>query len=263
MAPTVEIDMGGEPMQKSSTKRVALVTGSNRGIGLAVAGLLARRGRTIILGCREEENGMEAQRRLTDQGLDAHFTLLDVGSPTSIVAAIGRIDDSFGRLDVLVNNAGINRDNAFLEMSDEEWETVTDTILKGTFMCSQEFARRYQGASGTIINFGATTGITGRKNGANYCPARAGVLTLTKCLALELAPNIRVNTVTPGRIDTEEVRLRYHTDEPETRQAFERDVPMKRMGEPEEIASMILYLVESGQYITGQNMIVDGGLLMR
>ena len=180
-----------------------------------------------------------------------------------VAAMFEQVYAKFGRLDVLVNNAGINRDNAFLEMTDEEWETVTDTVLKGTFMCSQEFARRYTGKSGSIINFGATTAITGRKNGANYCPSRAGVLTLTKCMALELAPNIRVNTVTPGRIDTEEVRLRYHTDDPEIRKSFEQDVPMKRMGDPADVASMILYLVESGKYITGQNMIVDGGLLMR
>jgi acetoacetyl-CoA reductase/3-oxoacyl-[acyl-carrier protein] reductase len=169
----------------------------------------------------------------------------------------------FGSVDVLINNAGINRDTSFVEMSDEEWDMVIDTILKGTFMCSQEYARQYKGSEGNIVNIGAVTGIKGRINGANYCSARAGILVLTKCMALELAPRIRVNTVTPGRIDTEEVRVRYKLDDPQNRSRFEQDVPLLRLGSPDEIAGMITYLVSSGQYITGQNFMVDGGLFMR
>jgi len=249
-----------------STEKVVLITGALSDIGRATAQAFARKGYSVAVNHRSkaEEAARFADELVREYGAPRAIAVqADIRRRAEVTAMFEQIYAQFGRLDVLVNNAGINRDNAFLEMSDEEWETVTDTILKGTFMCSQEFARRYHGASGSIINFGATTGITGRKNGANYCPARAGVLTLTKCLALELAPNIRVNTVTPGRIDTEEVRLRYHTDDPEVRRSFEQDVPLKRMGEPSDVASMIMYLVESGNYITGQNMIVDGGLLMR
>jgi acetoacetyl-CoA reductase/3-oxoacyl-[acyl-carrier protein] reductase len=130
-------------------------------------------------------------------------------------------------------------------------------------MCSQEFARRYKGSNGSIINIGAVTALKGRLNGANYCSARAGVLALTKCMAQELAPRIRVNTVTPGRIDTEEVRVRYQLTESHNKARFEKEVPMQRMGTPEEVAEMILYLANVGQYITGQNFLVDGGLFMR
>jgi 3-oxoacyl-[acyl-carrier protein] reductase len=249
-----------------STEKVVLITGALSDIGRATAQALARVGYSVALNHRSkaDEAARFADELVHQWGApQAAAVQADIRRRVEVAAMFEQIYKQFGRLDMLVNNAGINRDNAFLDMSDEEWETVTDTILKGTFMCSQEFARRYKGTSGSIINFGATTGITGRKNGANYCPARAGVLTLTKCLALELAPNIRVNTVTPGRIDTEEVRVRYHTDDPEIRKSFEKDVPLKRMGEPDDIASMIMVLVESGTYITGQNMIVDGGLLMR
>lgn len=249
-----------------STQKVVLITGALSDIGRATAMAFAKADYSVAVNHRSkaDEAARFAAELVREYGAPQVVAVqADIRVRAEVTAMFDQLYAQFSRLDVLVNNAGINRDNAFLYMSDEEWETVTNTVLKGTFMCSQEFARRFKGTNGSIINFGATTGITGRKNGANYCPARAGVLTLTKCMALELAPNIRVNTVTPGRIDTEEVRVRYHTDDPEIRKAFERDVPLKRMGEPADVASMIMYLVESGQYITGQNMIVDGGLLMR
>jgi acetoacetyl-CoA reductase/3-oxoacyl-[acyl-carrier protein] reductase len=170
---------------------------------------------------------------------------------------------AFGKVDVLVNNAGTNLDRAFLAMSDEDWDGVIDTILKGTFICSQEYARRYAGSAGSIINIGAVTALKGRPNGANYCSARAGVLALTKCLAQELAPRIRVNTVTPGRIDTEELRGRYQLADAKNKSRLEQEVPLQRLGTPDEVAEMILYLASAGQYITGQNFLVDGGLYMR
>lgn len=249
-----------------STQKVVLITGALSDIGRATAQAFAGAGYSIALNHRSkaDEAARFAEELASKWGAaQAMAVQADIRLRAEVTRMFDQINETFGRVDVLINNAGINRDNSFLEMSDEEWEMVTSTVLKGTFICSQEFARRYSGTSGSIINFGATTAITGRKNGANYCAARAGVLTMTRCMALELAPNIRVNTVTPGRVDTEEVRLRYHTDNPENRMKFEQDVPLKRMGEPSDVASMILYLVESGHYITGQNMIVDGGLLMR
>ena len=187
----------------------------------------------------------------------------DVCRRTEVQSLFERIYQTFGRMDVLINNAGVNQDKSFVEMSDDEWTTVISTILNGTFICSQEFARRYDGTAGNIINIGAITAVKGRKNGANYCSARAGVLALTKCMALELAPKIRVNIVTPGRIDTEELRKRYQYDDEHNRIRYEQDIPIARMGKPEDIASMILFLVETGKYITGQNFFVDGGLFMR
>jgi acetoacetyl-CoA reductase/3-oxoacyl-[acyl-carrier protein] reductase len=174
-----------------------------------------------------------------------------------------QIYKKFGRLDVLVNMAGINRDGPLVSMGPEDWETVVATILTGTFYCSQAFAQRYSGNDGNIINIGAVTALSGRKNGVNYCSARAGILAMTKCLALELAPRIRVNTVTPGYIDTEEVRGRHQLTEPAKRAAAEARVPLGRLGVPDDIASMIAYLIQGGPYITGQNFQVDGGYYMR
>lgn len=249
-----------------SKEKVVLITGTMSDIGRATARAFAKAGYSVVVNYRQHaDKAMRFSRFLVEEcGAPESITLqADIRHRPEITKMISQIYDKFGRLDVLVNNAGINLDHPFLELTDVEWDEVMDTILRGTYMCSHEFARWFKGTDGSIINIGSTTAITGRKNGANYCAARAGVLTLTKCMALELAPAIRVNTVTPGRMDTEEVRQRYHTDDPETRKAFEQDVPLKRMGEPEDVASMILYLVESGKYITGQNMIVDGGLMMR
>jgi len=188
---------------------------------------------------------------------------VDIRNRQGVTDMFEQACQSFGKVDVLVNNAGTNLDKSFLAMSDEEWEVVVDTILKGTFICSQEYARGYTGFTGSIINIGSVTALKGRPNGANYCSARAGVLALTKCLALELAPRIRVNTVTPGRIDTEELRGRYQLEDAQRKLRLEQKVPMQRLGTPEEVAGMILYLASARQNITGQNFLVDGGLFMR
>ncbi|HTP10258.1 MAG TPA: SDR family oxidoreductase [Anaerolineae bacterium] len=246
--------------------QVALITGALSDIGRATAQALAQAGYAVVLNYRhraEEAAAFAAVLRHEWHAPEAIAIAADVRSRGEVQALYEQIDQALGRVDVLVNNAGINRDQSFLEMSDDEWETVVSTILTGTFICSQEFARRYSGNAGNIINIGAVTAIKGRKNGANYCSARAAILTLTKCLALELAPRIRVNTVTPGRIDTEELQTRYHLDESDNRLRLQQDVPLQRLGEPADVASMIAYLVTAGRYITGQNFFVDGGLFMR
>jgi acetoacetyl-CoA reductase/3-oxoacyl-[acyl-carrier protein] reductase len=138
-----------------------------------------------------------------------------------------------------------------------------NTILTGTFMCSQEFALRYKGSKGHIVNIGALTAIRGRLNGANYCSARAGVLTLTKCMALELAPKIRVNCVTPGFINTDEVTERYNLTQKDKLEQALLTIPLGKLGKPEDIFKMIYFIVSESNYITGQNFIVDGGKLMR
>jgi acetoacetyl-CoA reductase/3-oxoacyl-[acyl-carrier protein] reductase len=166
-------------------------------------------------------------------------------------------------VDVLINNAGLNLDGPFLEMAESEWRRVLDTVLTGSFFCSQEFARRFSGEEGHIISIGAVPAIHGRKNGANYCSARAGVMTLTRCLALELAPRIRVNCVTPGWISTEEVMERYGLRQPDSFARAVATVPLGRLGTPDDVAAVIRFLVEEAGYVTGQNFFVDGGKLMR
>lgn len=245
---------------------VALITGALSDIGQAAAKALAEAGYGIVLNHRRDAPKAKA---VVDSLLRAcpgsrvEAIRADVRDRREVAAMFDQACQVFGHVDVLVNNAGINRDRPFMELGDSDWQEVVDTLLNGTFICSQEYARRYRDTEGCIINIGSTTAIRGRLNGANYCSARAGVLTLTRCMALELAPRIRVNTVTPGPIDTEELRERYHLDDPEKRARMITDVPLKRMGTPAEVAAMIAFLATSGSYITGQNFFVDGGIYMR
>jgi 3-oxoacyl-[acyl-carrier protein] reductase len=253
-------------MSDISTAKVVLITGALSDIGRATALAFARLGHALVLNYRHHPEKAQALADLLTREAGAPRALAiqaDVRRHAEVQSLFAQAGQAFGRVDVLVNNAGINRDQTVVGMSEDEWETVVSTILNGTFWCSQEFARQYTGVEGNIINIGALTALKGRKNGANYCSARAAVLALTKCMALELAPHIRVNTVTPGRIDTEELQTRYQTKEPENRARLVGEIPLARLGQPEEVASMIAFVVSAGQYLTGQNFIVDGGLYMR
>jgi NAD(P)-dependent dehydrogenase (short-subunit alcohol dehydrogenase family) len=211
----------------------------------------------------------EAQARVvheqvtTRHGDDAAFVAqADVADRSGVCRLFDEAHERFGGVDVLINNAGINKDGPFLDMSDADWRAVLDSVLTGTFICSQEYARRYTGQEGHIVNLGATTGVSGRKNGANYCSAKAGVLTLTKCLALELAPRIKVNCVTPGHVRTEELVERFGLERPENLERALRAIPLGRLGRPEEVCQLVLFLVRQSGYVTGQNFIVDGGIFM-
>lgn len=246
-------------------KKVVLITGSSRGIGAGLAHSFAEKGYAVAINYLKSE---QAAGELSE-GINARFgedTALairaDVGCRSDVSQMFDRVIALFKRIDMLVNTAGLNIDKPFLEMTDEDWSTVLGTILTGTFICSQEFARRYQGESGHIITIGAVTALRGRSNGANYCSARAGVLTLTKCLALELAPRIRVNCVTPGYINTAEVIGRYKLDEQEALEQALGSIPMSRLGTPEDVFQIIDFLVNTSSYVTGQNYFVDGGSYM-
>ena len=153
-------------------------------------------------------------------------------------------------------------DGPFLEMTDEQWQKCSGVNLTGTFICSQEFALHFKGKAGNIINISASTGIRGRKNGCNYCASKAGVINLTRCLALELAPKIRVNCIVPGYIETDEVMTRYKLDRKENYEAAVATIPMGRMGTAPDIFSMAEYIVGNSGYITGQNFFVNGGHFM-
>ena len=253
-------------MPGTSEAKVALVTGALSDIGRATAQALARAGYAVVVNYRRHPEQAQALADSLVRECNAPQAVAiqaDIRERAQIQALFDQIYQTFGRLDVLVNNAGINQDRPFLDMSDDAWEMVISTVLTGTFRCSQEFARRYTGDCGNIVNIGAITAIKGRKNGANYCSARAGVLVLTKCLALELAPRIRVNTVTPGRINTDELRARYGLDDVQILSRMEQEVPLARLGQPDDVAGMIAFIVTAGHYVTGQNFFVDGGLFMR
>ena len=247
-------------------KRTILVTGSSRGIGANLVENFAMNNyRVVINYSRSEKEATDLCKKLSGiiDGKSILCIKADVGNRKDVINMFDEIYGSFGRLDVLVNNAGINRDKPFLDMSPDDWDSVLNTILTGSFNCSQEFAKRFEGDTGHIVNMGAVTAISGRKNGINYCTARAGILNFTHCLALELAPGICVNTITPGYINTEEVMHRRALHVKENHDNAVSRVPAGRLGTPDDIFKAVYFLVNDSSYITGQNIIVDGGYLMR
>ncbi len=173
--------------------------------------------------------------------------------------------ETFGSVDVLVNNAGLNIDKPMHDLTDEDWDRVVDTNMKGVFLCSQR-ASAYmlqQPQGGIILNVGALTGIRGRTNGLNYCASKAGMLVMTKCMAMELAPRVRVNCLIPGMTYTGEMEERFGLKNPENVRMLEGRVPLQRLAEPEEMANVVSFLLsDEARFITGQKIIVDGGEYM-
>lgn len=236
----------------------AIVTGGSRGIGRAIACALARDGYQIVLNYRADDDAAaEAVEACRSAGAAAVPVKADVSQRAGVDRLVDEALGRFGAIHVLVNNAGRNIDRPFLEMSDEDWRTVLETNLSSAFMCAQAAARSMvAGDGGVIINIGSTTAIRGRANGANYCAAKAGLLTLTKCLALELAPKVRVNCVIPGSVDS-------GAGDPARLARVLGTVPLGRMGTPEDVAQAVSYLVSArAAYVTGQKVIVDGGQFM-
>lgn len=243
-------------------KKVILITGSSKGIGAGLAGCLVRDGHSVIINHhRSTPESLKIVNRLnTGPGTgQAELIPADVTRREDVRRMFDQAVEAFGQVDVLINNAGRNIDRPFLEMSEDDWREVIDINLTGTFLCCREFASRYQGESGHIINMGATTAFRGRKNGANYCSAKAGVITLTKCLALELAPRILVNCLVPGWVDTEELRTRYRLDLPENLDPVLEGIPLQRLGTAGDIYAVVNFLVSASTYITGQNFFINGG----
>lgn len=247
-------------------KKVILITGSTRGIGAHAAYRFASQGHIVVINySKSTDDAQKLIQKIHTEISDAQAIAFqaDVSRRNEVTMMFDEVYSLFGRCDVLINMAGINRDCSFLTMDDECWNSVIQTILTGTFICSQEFAHRYKGDSGHIINIGAVTAFKGRKDGVNYCSARAGVVNFTRCLALELAPKINVNTVTPGCIETNEVVTRYALNEKKNREKKISSIPEGRLGTPEDVFKVIDFLVNNSSYITGQNIMVDGGMMMR
>lgn len=248
-------------MQK---KKVILVTGATGGIGSAIIKTFAEIDYRVIINYNNNNNkAVELMNELNSSGkLIALAIKANVADRKQVIEMFDTAYEHFGGVDTLINCAGINIDKPFIEFTQSDWYSVQSIILTGNFNCSQEFAKRYNGNNGNIMNIGALTAIRGRKNGANYCSARAGVINLTKCMALELAPNIRVNCVTPGWINTDEVIDRYNLQDNKIYQNTIKTIPLNRLGTSLDIARMVKFLICDSSYITGQNYLVDGGMLM-
>ncbi len=247
-------------------QKTAIITGGTKGLGRAMALKLAAQHYRLVLNYLSDE-ACAKETLAVCQGINGTTLLLrgNVSKRTDVEGLVQTAVEAFGTVDVLINNAGLNVDKPLRDLTDEDWDRVVDTNMKGTFLCSQ-IASRYmlqQEAGGIILNVGAWTGIQGRANGINYCAAKAGVMTMTKCLALELAPRIRVNCILPAMIRTAEIEERFKLHDPESLQAVERRIPLGRLGTPDEVADVVSFLVsDDARYITGQKISIDGGQFM-
>jgi len=232
--------------------KVAIVTGASRGIGAAIARELAARGARVIAGYRT--GAAEAQALCNEIGAVAVES--DVATPAGVQALVAAAGE---RIDVLVNNAGTNRDGLLLRMSDEDWDSVLRTNLDGTFrMCRAVSEIMLRQRSGSIVNVTSVAGIRGNPGQANYAASKAAIAAMTRTLARELAKrSIRVNCVAPGFIDTDMVKRM----DPRIVDEVIKRIPMQRLGLPGEVAKVVAFLAsDDARYVTGQEWIVDGGL---
>lgn len=245
------------------TRPAAVISGGTRGMGAAFSRRLVRLGYAVTALYRSDERA--ARELAAELGAAMHVVRVDVGDPEAVRSAAAEILDRSGTPAVLVNNAGINIDKPLLELGDDDWRRVLDVNLSGAFYLTRAFgpAMLADAAEHVIVNVGATTGIRPRRNGANYGASKAGLLQLTKCAALELAPRIRVNCLIPGNTETDELVERFDLRDPATRERFLADVPQQRIGAPEEIANALEFLIgPHSTYMSGQKLVVDGGQFM-
>lgn len=245
----------------SLENKVALVTGASRGIGAAIADLLAARG-AIVVGTATSEAGAAAiTARLQQNNAQGIGMVLDVSDPESVKSVLKAIDEQFGAPLVLVNNAGITKDNILMRMKDDEWLDVIDTNLNAVYRMARACVRGMTKARwGRIINITSVIGSMGNAGQSNYAATKAGVGGFSRALARELGSrNITVNSVAPGFIDTDMTR-----DLPEaSREAMLKQIPLARLGQPEEIAEVVAFLADDiGGYITGETIHVNGGMYM-
>lgn len=238
--------------------QVALVTGASRGIGAAIAGSLAAAGATVV-GTATSDSG--AEQISGTLGTSGRGAVLDVSSDDSVQALISDIQANEGPPTIVVNNAGITKDNLVLRMKAEEWDSVLSTNLSGVFrVCKATLRGMMKARGGRIINIASVIGLMGNPGQANYAAAKAGIIGFSKSLAREVGSrNITVNVVAPGFIDTDMTRVLAE----EQRAAMLGQVPLGRLGAPEDIANAVTFLAsDAAAYVTGETLHVNGGMLM-
>jgi 3-oxoacyl-[acyl-carrier protein] reductase len=245
----------------SLTDEVALVTGASRGIGKATALALGAKNATVI-GTATSESGAEAiSAYLKEAGISGKGVALDVTSQENIDAVLKAISDEFAAPSILVNNAGITRDNLLMRMKDDDWDAIMETNLKSVYRMSKACLRPMTKArKGRIISIASVVALMGNAGQTNYSAAKAGMIGFTKSLARELGPRgITVNAVAPGFIDTDMTKALAD----EHKQMLLNQIPLNRLGQPEEIAAAVAFLASSeAAYITGETISVNGGMYM-
>ncbi len=242
----------------SEERKIAFITGGSRGIGLGCALELAKAGCDIIInGTSELAKVQPALDEIKACGVNAYFYRFDVSNSEAVEENINKIIEEHGKIDILVNNAGITSDGLFVRMSPEQWEKVININLSSAFYVTHSVVKHMMKARrGSIVNMSSVVGISGNAGQANYSASKAGLIGLTKSLAKELGSrNIRVNAVAPGFINT---KMTENLDPTKMLDL----IPLKRLGEVEDIAKTVKFLAMDADYITGQVVKVDGGLMI-
>jgi len=242
--------------------KIAIVTGAGRGIGRAVALDLAHEGAKVVVNySRSADAAEQVVHEIVTAGGEAVAMQADVAQSAQVDALVSATLERFGRIDILVNNAGITRDKLILRMTEEDWDAVLDTNLKGAFLCVKAVApRMVKQKGGIIVNIGSVIGKVGQAGQVNYSSSKSGLIGLTKSVAKELGSrNIRVNAVAPGYVETDMTQVLKE----EHREAVMKQVPLGRLGRCEDIAQVVTFLCsEAAAYIQGEVISVDGGLFM-
>jgi 3-oxoacyl-[acyl-carrier protein] reductase len=245
----VTIDLGG---------KVAVVTGGSRGIGRAIAATLARAGAKVALLAR---NADQARAAASEIGPETLGLQADVADAKQVDAVMEQVEGTLGAVDILVNNAGLTRDGLLARMSEADWDMVLNVNLRGAFNTVKRVTRSMmKRRSGRVINITSVVGVAGNKGQANYAASKAGLIGFTKSVAKELASrNVLVNAIAPGFIDTEMTQALSE----EQRQALLGQIPLGRLGNVDDVANAVLFLSSDwASYITGQVLIIDGGMVM-
>ena len=249
-------------MSSSLSGKVAFVTGASRGIGRAVALRLAADGAKVALNFSSNiSKAEEVKAQIDAAGGEAMLVQGDVAKFEVVAELIKKVVDTWGRLDILINNAGITRDNLLLKMSEDDFDKVISTNLKGVFNCTKAVTKlMMKQRGGRIINMSSVVGLKGNISQANYAAAKAGIIGFTKSAARELASrNVTVNAVAPGFINTDMTAALSE----KVKEVLLQEIPAGRMGTPEDVANAVAFLVsDEAAYITGQVLSVDGGMVM-
>jgi 3-oxoacyl-[acyl-carrier protein] reductase len=242
--------------------KTAVVTGGSRGIGRAIALMLAQNGANVVVNYTSNNTSAEeVVRKIEEMGVKGKAVKADVSKSEEVENLVNEVLNTFGSIDILINNAGITRDNLIIRMTEQEFDDVISTNLKGAFICTKSVSRvMIKQKSGKIINVSSVVGIIGNAGQSNYAAAKAGLIGFTKSMAKELAKRgINVNAVAPGFIETDMTSKLSD----KVKEEFTKSIPLMRAGKPEDIAKAVLFLAsEYSDYITGQVINIDGGMVM-